>query len=254
MKSENAKKENRKALPLFLLICIVALFIGFGCGWFIAGHGAGLGARISNLLERLLRFITPWGTLLCAAIAAPICIWLLRSNRKMLAGWDGEDETVLARMETRTSFVLIISGLFLLASYFFLSSAYVYLQGLSILLVCGQVLAAMALSVFLQQKAVDFSKTLNPEKHGSIYDVRFHKKWMGSCDEAEQAQVYKASYVSMQAFTTACLILWLLLTLASFSFNYGLLPSAIVLLLWAIQQIAYFIACLKSGKSTLEKH
>jgi putative membrane protein len=72
--------------------------------------------------------------------------------------------------------------------------------------------------------------------------------------EAGEQGRNKASYVSMQAFTTACLILWLLLTIASFSFNYGLLPSAIVLLLWAIQQIAYFIACLKSGKSTLEKH
>lgn len=254
MKTDTIKKENRKALPLFLLICIVALFIGFGCGWFIAGHGVDLGIRISGLLERILLRITLWGTVICAAIAVPACIWLLRSSRKMLAGWDGEDETVLARMETRTSFVLIISGLFLLASYFFLSSAYVYLQGLSILIVCGQVLAAMALFVFLQQKAVDFSKTLNPEKHGSIYDVRFQKKWMDSCDEAEQAQVYKASFHAMNAISSAYLILWIVLTAASFSFDYGLLPSAIVLLLWVIQQIAYFIACLKSGKSTLEKH
>ena len=254
MKTDTIKKENRKALPLFLLICIVALFIGFGCGWFISGHGVDLGVRISGLLERILRRITLWGTVICAAIAVPVCIWLLRSSRKMLASWDGEDETVLTRMETRASFVLIISGLFLLASYFFLSSAYVYLQGLSILIVCGQVLAAMALFVFLQQKAVDFSKTLNLEKHGSIYDVRFQKKWMDSCDEAEQAQVYKASFHAMNAISSAYLILWVVLTVASFSFDYGLLPSAIVLLLWAIQQIAYFIACLKSGKGTLEKH
>lgn len=250
MKNDAIQKENRKALPLFLAILAVALVIGFFCGWLMVEHGGDLSTAVSGALNTLLTAVTPWAILVCSLIAVPVCIWLLHSCKKMLAAWDGEDEAITSRMETRASFVLIITSFLLLVGFFFMSSAYVYLQGMAMLWVCGQFLAVMAATIILQQKTVDFEKSLNPEKRGSIYDTKFQKKWLESCDEAERSYIYKASHQSMKATTMAFLILWVILTVGSFSFDYGLLPSAVVLLIWGVQQAAYFIACTKLEKGS----
>ena len=43
-------------------------------------------------------------------------------------------------------------------------------------------IAGNFLRMKLQQMTVDFQKIMNPEKQGSVYDLRFQKKWEESCD------------------------------------------------------------------------
>lgn len=45
-------------------------------------------------------------------------------------------------------------------------------------------LVILAEGVIIQQKVVDINKIMYPEKTASVYDLKFQKKWVDSCDEA----------------------------------------------------------------------
>lgn len=47
-------------------------------------------------------------------------------------------------------------------------------------------LIIVAEGIIIQQKAVDITKIMYPEKTASGYDLKFQKKWVDSCDEAEK--------------------------------------------------------------------
>lgn len=47
-------------------------------------------------------------------------------------------------------------------------------------------LVILAEGIIIQQKAVDITKIMYPEKTASVYDLKFQKKWVDSCDEAEK--------------------------------------------------------------------
>ena len=106
-------------------------------------------------------------------------------------------------------------------------------------------LASFLLTIFVvflfQKQVVDLLKTINPEKHGSIFDFNFNKKWIASCDEAQQLLIYKAAYKAFRIGIYTCLALWLLLFLANMAFDVGLLPIACVSLIWLIITIAYYV-------------
>lgn len=63
----------------------------------------------------------------------------------------------------------------------------------AVLLDIGVFLLSCACVIFAQQKAVDLERRMNPEKHGSVYDAKFQKKWLDSCDESERRQIGEAS-------------------------------------------------------------
>ena len=85
------------------------------------------------------------------------------------------------------------------------------------------------------------------EKQVSVYDSKFQKKWYDTCDEAERSQIGQASYQAFQAANRACIALWLVLLLLSYVLPIGLLPMAAVLLIWAVLQVSYILACIRLG-------
>lgn len=62
----------------------------------------------------------------------------------------------------------------------------------------------------IQQKCVDSAKKTNPEKTVSVYDIKFQKKWMDSCDEAEKIMIGKCAFRASTVTNTVCLILSLI--------------------------------------------
>jgi hypothetical protein len=89
---------------------------------------------------------------------------------------------------------------------------------------------------------------MNPEKQGSVYDMKFHKKWLDSCDEAEQRQIGQAAYHAFRVTRMACLVLWLVLMLLDLPFGFGPLPALAVLLLWGVMQISYALECIRLSR------
>lgn len=68
-------------------------------------------------------------------------------------------------------------------------------------------LGIMAEVVIIQQKSVDCVKIMNPEKTASVYDMKFQKKWLETCDEAEKIIVGKCAFKAFNITNSMCSVL-----------------------------------------------
>ena len=91
-------------------------------------------------------------------------------------------------------------------------------------------------------------RRLNPEKQGSIYDLHFQKKWMGSCDEAEQRQMGQAAMRAFRTVNTVCPFIWCVLMMLDFVFHFGALPAFTVLLTWGVLNVSYMLEAIRLSR------
>lgn len=262
MKNDNEaiKRENKKALPKFALIMVLSLAGGIVLGLVLTILGLeNLGDGLAAAGQFFTRYVSVPLLIAVPVVELAICLPIYSGAKKRLAVWDGEDESVSNQIETWLSVCLWITGMALIASLFLMSAMTanfvndagtdrmmpkeMFFSGL------GAFLATLAVCVVLQQKLVDLSKRLNPEKHGSVYDTKFQKKWYESCDEAERAIIGQCAFKAYQAMSRACLGLWLVLLLGGMFFNWGFLPVLAVCIVWAVGQSVYSYSCIKLGKS-----
>lgn len=254
----NESHENRKALPKFFLSILSAGLLGGVIGLFVGlSNIFGLDAgALSAKAEVLLRAVLPWGTPVFTAVLSGGALWFYRAAGKKISAWDGGDESGASMdAENLLSWMMLLSAVQLLAALFFFAAAihYSVKSGLTgtlyhvawLFLSCG-------LAVFEQQKAVDLTKRMNPEKRGSVYDMQFQKKWLECCDESERQQIGQAAYHTYQTTSRVCLWMWVALVVLDMIFGFGVLPSFIVLLVLGVMQTVYVLECIRlSRKSAL---
>lgn len=89
---------------------------------------------------------------------------------------------------------------------------------------------------------------MNPEKRGSVYDTKFQKKWLESCDESERRQIGEASCRAYMVTTRVCIGLWLVLVMLSMVFEMSLLPVFVLTVIWGTMQVTYVLACIRLSK------
>lgn len=251
--SKKEKSENRKALPKFTLSLLGSLLVGGAVG-FAVGLTRAFGLDTEALargLNVLLEAATPWGIPLTSVLTLGSCFFLYRSAARKFAVWDGGDEDETSEsIDTALSWVLLLSAVQLLLNLFFLSAFCIYWMDRDIraLALVGVFLLSCGLVIFAQQKAVDLERKMNPEKHGSVYDAKFQKKWLDSCDESERRQIGEASRRAYMVTTRLCLGLWLALVILSMLFDMSLLPVFVLLLVWGTMQVTYTLECIRLGK------
>ena len=107
----------------------------------------------------------------------------------------------------------------------------------------------MVEAVILQQKCVDTAKQIKPEKKASIYDMRFQKKWMEDCDEAEKIMIGKCAYKAYAATNMVCSILTIVLAICALLFEIGFLPSLVVCLVWLVNLSVYCKEAMRYSKA-----
>ena len=248
--SKQEKSENRKALPRFALTMLGSLLLGGVLG-FVIGCSRVFGleaAAFARWLDGAVRAVTPWGIPVTSVLTLGGSFLLYRSAAKKYAAWDGGDEdSVSETIETLLSWVLLLSAVQLLIDLFFMAALATCLKDAA-LWVVALFLASCGLVIFTQQKAVDLEKRMNPEKHGSVYDTKFQKKWLDSCDESERRQIGEASRTAYTVTSRVCLGIWLVLTILGMVFDLGLLPVFVVLLVWGTLQVSYTLTCIRLGK------
>ena len=251
--SKKEKSENRKALPKFTLSLLGSLLVGGAVG-FAVGLTRAFGLDTEALargLNVLLEAATPWGIPVTSVLTLGSCFFLYRSAARKFAVWDGGDEDETSEsIDTALSWVLLLSAVQLLLNLFFLSAFCIYWMDRDIraLALVGVFLLSSGLVIFAQQKAVDLERKMNPEKHGSVYDAKFQKKWLDSCDESERRQIGEASRRAYMVTTRVCLGLWLALVILSMLFDMSLLPVFVLLLVWGTMQVTYTLECIRLGK------
>lgn len=244
------KSENRKALPKFALTMLGSLLAGGVIG-FITGFSRVFGldtAALARWLDGAIQTVTPWGIPVSSVLTLGGCLLLYRSAAKKFAAWDGGDEDDTSEaIEILLSWVLLLSAVQLLINLFFMAALAVCLEDAH-LWVVGLFIVSCGFVVFTQQKTVDLERRMNPEKHGSVYDTKFQKKWLDSCDESERQQIGQASFRACMVTSRVCLSLWLVLTVLGMVFEMSVLPVFILLLIWGTMQVTYVLECIRLSK------
>lgn len=247
--NDNVKKENRRALPRFLLILAgAAVFggvLGFCAGWM---GSSSVSEFVTETVDYLLSAVIPWLIPAVSVVLLADGFRRYRQAKKLFAEWDGADEAPMEEAEETLNWSLLWSSVVMILDFFYLSvGGYCVLPG-GTLIVAIVFILMIALVMVLQQKVVDLTRRMNPEKQGSVYDTKFQKKWFESCDEAEKAQIGQASYRAYRVTGTACIVLWVALLILDFIFGVGVLPAFVVLLLWGIMQVSYILECIRLSK------
>lgn len=248
--NDSIKQENKKALPKFILTVVLSLTLGGILGFALVFLELD---RFQAALDRAGLFFSNYAAPLLL-IALPVvefaaCLPIYFGAKKQLAAWDGEDEAVSGQAEAKLSVCIWITGLCTVLAFFLLSAMFagfvgnagttrmmpapMFFGGLIAFLV--DLLAPMV----LQQKLVDLTKRLYPEKRGSVYDTKFQKKWYDSCDEAERLIIGQCAFKAYQAMCAVCMGLWVAFALGGMFFNWGFLPAMAVCIVWGTGQSVY---------------
>ena len=244
--NDHVKRDNRRALPKYLLTILLYGLLGGVLGFFTGVAGAaGVAETVRQALDRLLAVCAPWGIVASAVILLGAGWYLYAAAKRRFTAWDGEDEDTMDDVERQLSWALLLTGLMIVLDFFFFAASIIYERFLQDLILF---LASVAVLVVLQQKIVDLERRINPEKRGSVYDMKFQKTWMDSCDEAERAQIGQACYTAYRMGNKVCVFLWVALLILNFVFDFGLLPIAAVLVGWGVMQTAYALECIRLSK------
>lgn len=248
MENNAIKEANRKAMPKFILLTIIGVIIG--------GAGGYLSARFSlNTLSGTLRstgsffgtYIAPWFLIGLAVIIPVILIPCYQKAKKLLKDWDGENEKISDVIESQVSFIIWLSNAALIISYFLIAACYskgfaTFDSSSKTTLLFIGIAAFVGIipeTIILQQKSVDLIKKMNQEKTASVYDMKFQKKWMDSCDEAEKLMIGKCAFKAYRSTNISCSVLAIILACSALVFDIGFLPSFCVCLIWIINHTFY---------------
>lgn len=256
-----SKKANSKAKVKFILLMVVSLIVGGIAGYLSVAYGLDALLMLKDGIKAGAGFfgvkIAPWLMLALAVIMPVIAIRMHKKATKLLAAWDGEDEEVSDAIDEKLSIVIWITGSALIIAYFLIAAS--YSGGLSALdhkenivpffVGIAAFLGIMVEGIIIQQKCLNTARKTNPEKDASVYDMKFQKKWMDSCDEAEKILVGKCSFKAYSATNTACSILAPVFAISALIFGIGFLPTLIVCVIWIVNQSAYCKEALRYSKA-----
>lgn len=258
MNSNEIKRANRKALPKFILIMVICMLVGGVAGFCAARYGLNtLSGGIKEVGTFFGAHIAPW-LMVAVAVAVPVaCVPIYKGAKQLLSSWDGENEAISDAIDQKLSVALWITSTALILSYFLIAASYSggfeafedrnsvvsYLVGIVGFLV------TLLETIVIQQRCVDTTKKMNPEKTASVFDPRFQKKWMDSCDEAERIMIGRCALKAHNATNTVCAVLAPLLAVCALVFEIGLLPSFVVCLIWIIDLSVYCKEALRCSKA-----
>lgn len=253
---EKNNKADKKALFSFVVLIIASMLVG-GVGGFYAVklkmHGA---LDFQEMIFQGLAVSMPYvlGVAILMAIFGGF-FQFSRYRRQYREGLRSLDEDALLKLqdkiEYQLNFPMVFSSVSLMIGFFEIPVILANIETHSLdMTIIGLVefIIDMALVVILQLNLVNFEKEMNPEKKGSVLSKDFHKTWIDSCDEAEKSQIYEAAFFSYSVMGKVYTSLWTVSCLGIIAFDWGVLPAALITILWAVQQFSYLYKAAQFGK------
>lgn len=256
-REKNIGTGDKKALRKLLLMtgsCAVIGFLGGLAGAGMAEQLGDFGAKIVGALA----VAAPYSNLALTTAVWGICACLVRKGRSVYRNWNGEDEDVIEAVEKMLSRAFGITNVNQILGMFFFGTGICGLDFGSSFGSSGMISGAavflgflymLVVNAVLQGKIVNFTKEINPEKRGSVYDIKFQKIWMDSCDEMEKSQIYQAGFAAMQTTIYTCMGLWIFCMFGMMLWDFGILPMTMVIFIWVVLTIKYQIVCQKNSES-----
>lgn len=255
MERDEIKEANRKAMPRFLLLVLVGAIVGGIVGFYSAKYDVDqLAGSMKSAGAFFGKYVSSWILLAIAVITPIVVIPVYQKTKRLLLAWDGEDESVCDIAEKKLNMVLLINGIALISAFFLISAT--YSGGFAMIekhlnmyvLAIVAFLVILAEGIITQQKVVDIIKIMYPEKTASVYDLKFQKKWVDSCDEAEKIMIGRCAFEAFKVTNSVCGALSVILAISALMFDIGFLPSFVVCLIWLVNQCVYCRAAAKCSK------
>ena len=263
-KEQENVQQNKKAKGPFIAIlcgaCLLGGFLGGFGTWLQSGYdkeevAAWLGERIGTIAGNGL----PVLMLIASVIAFGYMAWALKKSKeewKQAQNYDDEAfEVWNEKSDKRIGTGLNLVSFVTIFNYFSFSVSFyadIYYDGMRhvmMLLALIMLIVTIFASITQQKNAVDFLKLVNPEKSGSVYDVKFQKKWIESCDEMEQQMIYKAAFHAYRVTNYFCLTLWTVFTVLAMVLKISLWPVTIVSAIWLTMAVSYAVESGRLSKS-----
>lgn len=254
------KSENRKQLKRFMLIVFIAALLGAATECIVERFCGNL-QNLYKYFNMVLIYIIPYSICITGITAFIICFLLYRKSKKLYENCHEENEELINKVESINGYSMIINNINLILSFFFFGAGVVLKNHVSdmdnqpykgVVFLVSYIINFVII-IIMQQKQVDFEKILNPEKKGSVYDIKFAKKWEDSCDELERLIIYKSSFKAFKVTQRACILIWVILILINTVWDIGIIPILIITVIWAILTCSYSIEAMKLQKNSNRK-
>lgn len=253
--SKEKKQKNQKSEIKLIIIFLLVLAASYVGGYFFGT----MGARYEDELKILLNVIAdgvvsvfPVFYVFINAVVIIVSLVIYINAKKKANLWDGESEEIIDDVEKKLNWSLIPINILMIADVFFYG-VMVYISMYTeigekfddALFVLGTAtfLVSYALMMVMNKLIVDLEKKLNPEKRGSVFDIKFIKEWEESSDEAEKLTMYKAAYKAYHVVNIACMMMWGVAFCGMLLFQTGLLPLFCVTAIWVTMIATYSIVC-----------
>lgn len=255
MNKEVNKKEEKKAFIKWLLIVIVA---------FLAGtFGGSLLSANPHWVDRLLEIIASGKdmvtipvlifSVIVTVVGYVYCFVKYKKAKAMVdAGYDDETYEIAEEQMGRISVVVsVLSGLNFL---FFGVSEYAcgmaeknptLEQALLSIVPIMLMIAASTCNVVMQSKTIALDKQMNPEKKGNVFDKKFAKDYLESCDEAEKSLIYESAYSAYRIAISLCTVMWAVAFIGMLSFHTGVLAVILVSIIMIAMTTTYALTAYK---------
>lgn len=243
------KTRNKITLKFFLLMLAGGVFGGI-LGFTVTFLDNRL-SKVAEFIHSSLLISSPWVLIGISLLSVLIALFTLQKGKRMSLAWNGEDEAAYEQIDKILGISMGTSsiGTILIMTWYGLLVISITSDSCRLapfLTATVSFLAAEILHAFLQRKCVDVIKALNPEKQGDALSLHFQKEWLQSCDEQEKLVTYHACYKAFLSLAIVSMILIVILMLAAFLFDIGILPFLMIGILWLVPTIIYIKESMKN--------
>ncbi len=253
------KKEDRKAFKGFAIMLVIFLIAEEILFAMFGNLKQAFGESVPSLLVNTLEVITPFASLVLSILVMIISKIVYTNSKKEYDLWKqtNEDDDTIDKIEEKLSYLIFFTSVNLIFVYFFLGIASMLLPfddvngGISIIkYLCFSIGTILCLtsSTLIQKKVINLQKEINPLLKGSVYDMKFAKKWLDSCDESIKLGIFKSAYKAYKSVSITCIILWVFCIVGYDLWGFGIMPMVIVIIIWLVQTISYYIESIKYSK------
>lgn len=260
---EQINREDSRAGKKFLVVLLISMTLGGILGGGTAHLGEYMtqeGMSFTEMLQWLTQGMVraaQFVLIISNVIMFPVIIIRLKKHAKAAKEWDGEDEELIDKIEgdlLTDHFVISLQMMITLISYgvgFYRFIEQVHQQFYQIIFLLVFFIVSLLYLLLCQRRAVNLLKEMNPEKKGSVFDVKFDKKWWESSDEAERQTCGLSAYQTHRIMGNVYSGLAVFFMLAGFVFEVGLLPLLTVGGLWIAHTVIYLVQKMKLRKKNL---
>ncbi|WP_067142792.1 DUF3169 family protein [Oceanivirga salmonicida] len=223
----------------------IKIFIKLILIMFVSGLTGFFSSKI-NIIDLVLRIedtiitssIMIFYSLILSGIFISIILYFIGKKRliKSIESDDLDEKYLYLGLTLIHCTYLLLLGLFLISIYSIKNYNFNNVR----LLHMFPVLAVIIL-VMLNHLYIKFIKSYNKGKKGEVTDFTFITKWVNSCDEREQQEMYKAGFKTYVLTQNMLIISLVLIGLHTFVTKRGVFSIFILMLILIIENIYYYI-------------